>query len=90
MLTNVLQRPNQFKTILRGVRQQYMVDQICKVKSKHLEYLHHNQMSKRVADYTFLCDQMCDPRSTDNELDLVCPGRFYILPSTYVGEDCYI
>lgn len=53
-------RPNKFCINLRRVLipQQYVVDQICRVESERLEYLRHNQVSLRAADYTTFCEQL--------------------------------
>lgn len=67
----LFQRPNQFNTILQGGRlfQQFVVDQFQKVESESLEYLRHNQVSLRGADYFLLCEQLGDSGSTENEVD---------------------
>lgn len=88
----LFQYPNQFKTIFRGGRsfQQYVFDQFCKFDSEGLEYLSHNHDLLRVADFTSLCEQLRDPKSTENEEVAVLCALCYILASTYVRADLYI
>lgn len=86
------QRPNQFNTILRGGRlfQQCVVDQFCEVEFERLQHLRQNQGSLRTADYTSLCEQLRDPRKTENKVDAVGADRLFILPPTYAGCNRYM
>lgn len=58
----LFQSSNQFNTIFQGGRlfQSYVVDQLRKVGAERLEYLHHNRVALRAADYTSLRKQLED------------------------------
>ena len=89
---HLFERASEFSTILHAARlfQQHLVSQFCKVEAERLSYLRHNQTQLREADHNALCNSLGDSRRAEDEDDDVCEGRLFILPSTYIGGDCYM
>lgn len=89
---HLFQRLHQFSPTIQGgyLFQQCIVDLYCKVEVGRLEYLRHNQISLRAADYSSLCKQPTDPGSNENEVDTERAGPLFILLSIYVGGDRFM
>ena len=64
---------------------QYLVDAYCKIETKRLQFLRHEQTALRADCYQDLQDTILDRDKDPNNV-----GHRIILPSTFTGGPCYM
>lgn len=70
--------------------QHYSVDQYCKVESRPLPNVRHNQQWIRATDYTSLCEQLDNSEQVENEEEAGRSWQLFVLLSTYIDGGRYV
>ncbi len=82
----------EFSSVLSGGRlfQHYLVDQFCKMEEEKLSCFLQNQQSLRGENYTALREMLGYWGGPNDESEALLSERLVVLPSTYIGGECYV